>query len=185
MGTMASQPASSLFTQPFIRVQIKETLKSTASLAAVRGIHRGPVNSPHKWPVTRKMFPFDDVVMCKGKSWFQLEYAQHINLSKMYASFIVVCDSELGIWSRWCFVECLNNKRYINQNQLIVDSPPRNKLSQGQIKLFSLGFAMYRVEKGSFKFNWNLGVYIYDSIPELTILLCYLIILNSRISKES
>ena len=23
------------------------------------GIHRGPVNSPHKWPVTRKMFPFD------------------------------------------------------------------------------------------------------------------------------
>ena len=23
----------------------------------------GPVNSPHKWPVTRKMFPFDDVIM--------------------------------------------------------------------------------------------------------------------------
>ena len=35
----------------------------TASLAFVRGIHRGPVNSPHKWPVTRKMFPFDDVIM--------------------------------------------------------------------------------------------------------------------------
>ena len=28
-----------------------------------RGIHRGPVNSPHKWLVTRKMFPFDDVIM--------------------------------------------------------------------------------------------------------------------------
>ena len=27
------------------------------------GIHQGPVNSPHKWPVTRKMFPFDDVIM--------------------------------------------------------------------------------------------------------------------------
>ena len=27
------------------------------------GIHRGPVNSPHKWPVTRKMFPFHDVIM--------------------------------------------------------------------------------------------------------------------------
>ena len=25
----------------------------------------GPVNSPHKWPVTRKMFPFDDVIMRK------------------------------------------------------------------------------------------------------------------------
>ena len=23
----------------------------------------GPVNSPHKWPVTRKMFSFDDVIM--------------------------------------------------------------------------------------------------------------------------
>ena len=37
--------------------------QSSASLAFVRGIHRGPVNSPHKWPVTWKMFPFDDVIM--------------------------------------------------------------------------------------------------------------------------
>ena len=36
--------------------------QSSASLAFVRGIHRGPVNSPHKWPVTRKMFPFDDII---------------------------------------------------------------------------------------------------------------------------
>ena len=40
--------------------------QSSASLAFVRGIHRGSVNSPHKWPVTREMFPFDDVIMeCK------------------------------------------------------------------------------------------------------------------------
>ena len=26
-------------------------------------IHRWPMDSPHKWPVTRKMFPFDDVIM--------------------------------------------------------------------------------------------------------------------------
>ena len=37
--------------------------QSSASLAFVRAIHRGPVNFPHKWPVTRKMFPFDDVIM--------------------------------------------------------------------------------------------------------------------------
>ena len=37
--------------------------QSSASLAYVRGIHQWPVNSPHKWPVTRKMFPFDDVIM--------------------------------------------------------------------------------------------------------------------------
>ena len=35
----------------------------SASLAFVRGIPRWPVNSPHKGPVTRKMFPFDDVIM--------------------------------------------------------------------------------------------------------------------------
>ena len=37
--------------------------QSSASLAFVWGIHRGPVNSPHKWPVTRIMFSFDDVIM--------------------------------------------------------------------------------------------------------------------------
>ena len=37
--------------------------QSSASLAFVRGIHRRPVNSPHKGPVTRKMVPFDDDIM--------------------------------------------------------------------------------------------------------------------------
>ena len=37
--------------------------QSSASLAFVRGIHRWPVNSPHKGPVTRKMLPFDIVIM--------------------------------------------------------------------------------------------------------------------------
>ena len=38
----------------------------SASLAFVQGIHRWPVNSPHKRPVTRKKFPFDDVI----RWWF-------------------------------------------------------------------------------------------------------------------
>ena len=38
--------------------------QSSMSLAFVRGIHRGPGNSPHKWPVTWKKFPLDDVIMC-------------------------------------------------------------------------------------------------------------------------
>ena len=37
--------------------------QSSASLASVRGIHRSPVDSSHKGPVTRKRFPFDDVFM--------------------------------------------------------------------------------------------------------------------------
>ena len=34
-----------------------------SSLAFVRGIHRWPVNSPHEGTVTRKMFPFDEVII--------------------------------------------------------------------------------------------------------------------------
>ena len=41
--------------------QIKH--QSFASLAFVRGIHRWHENSPHKAPVTRKMFPFDNVII--------------------------------------------------------------------------------------------------------------------------
>ena len=37
--------------------------QSSVSLAFVRGIHQSPVNSPHNGPVTRKMFPLDDVIM--------------------------------------------------------------------------------------------------------------------------
>ena len=37
--------------------------QSSASLAFVRGIHRWPVNFSQKEPVTRKMFPCDDVTM--------------------------------------------------------------------------------------------------------------------------
>ena len=41
--------------------------QSSASLDFVQGIHRGPVNSRHKWPVTRKMLPFDDVIMFSSR----------------------------------------------------------------------------------------------------------------------
>ena len=37
--------------------------QSTASLVYVRRVHRWPVDSPHKGPVTREMFPFDDIIM--------------------------------------------------------------------------------------------------------------------------
>ena len=47
--------------------------QSSASLAFVLEIHRGPVNFPHKWPVTRKMFPFDDVIMWR---WYTKKIPQ-------------------------------------------------------------------------------------------------------------
>ena len=63
-GVSNHQPHDCLLYRLF-RCRSKEA-SSSASLAFVRGIHRWPANSPHKWPVTRKMFPFDDVIInCK------------------------------------------------------------------------------------------------------------------------
>ena len=64
MTTMASQITSlTVVYSIFYSDTDQRKHQCCASLAFVRGIHREPVNSPHKWPVTRKMFPFDDVIM--------------------------------------------------------------------------------------------------------------------------
>ena len=64
MGALASQ--FTILTIVYSTVysgadQIKH--QSSALLAFVRGIHRRPVNSPHKWPVMRKILPFDDAII--------------------------------------------------------------------------------------------------------------------------
>ena len=64
MGVVASQVTSLTHVYSTVYSDADQRKhQSSASLAFVRGIHRRPANSPHKWPVTRKMFPFDDVIM--------------------------------------------------------------------------------------------------------------------------
>ena len=64
MGTIASQITSLTIVYSALYSGADQSKhQSSASLAFVWRIHRGPVNSPHKWPVTRKMSPFDDVIM--------------------------------------------------------------------------------------------------------------------------
>ena len=64
MGTIASQITSLTIVYSFVYSDADQRKhQSSASLAFVRGIHQGPVNSLHKWPVTWKMSPFDDVIM--------------------------------------------------------------------------------------------------------------------------
>ena len=89
MGVMASQIIS--FTIVYSTVYSGASQRkhqSSASLAFERGIRRWLVNSPYKWPVTRKMFPFDDVIMlsydvdansgAKHYRWLQSYTMQHI-----------------------------------------------------------------------------------------------------------
>ena len=67
MGTMASQITSLMNVYSTVYSDADQRkYQSSASLAFVRAIHQWPVNSPHKGPVTMKMFPFDDVIMVKS-----------------------------------------------------------------------------------------------------------------------
>ena len=66
MGAMVSQSQITNLTIVYSTVYSgadQRKHQSPASLAFVWGIHLWPVNSPHTWPVTQKMFPFDDVIM--------------------------------------------------------------------------------------------------------------------------
>ena len=64
MGTMASQITSLTIVYSAVYSGTNQRKhQSSASLAFVRGIHWVPVNTPHKGPVTRKILPFDDVIM--------------------------------------------------------------------------------------------------------------------------
>ena len=60
-GVPNHQPHHRLLNRLFSADQRKH--QSSASLAFSWGIRRWPVNSLHKWPVTREIFPFDDVIM--------------------------------------------------------------------------------------------------------------------------
>ena len=75
MSAMAFQITSFTIVYPTVYSGTDHQTKnqSSASLAFVRGIHRWPVNSPHKGPVTRKMFPLDDGIMEYGRTLEELE----------------------------------------------------------------------------------------------------------------
>ena len=64
MGAVASQITSLTIVYSNVSSDADQMKhQSSASLAFVRGIHRWAMKSPHKGPVTRKMFPFDSVIL--------------------------------------------------------------------------------------------------------------------------
>ena len=68
--------------------------QSSASLAFVRGIHRWPVNSPHKWPVTWKICPFDNVIMILSAL---AEWGQH-EAEKLFTLLVPLGGSACDWW---------------------------------------------------------------------------------------
>ena len=70
--------------------------QSSASLAFVRGIHRWPVDSAHKGPVTQKN-PFDDVVMEIPEIW------QDMRCREIQAWSVIYLSQSSAIWNTVLF----------------------------------------------------------------------------------
>ena len=69
-GVSNHQPNDCLLNRLFGHRSKKTSKLCVTGLSA--GTSPQTVNSPHKWPVTRKMFPFDDVIMTQGViTWLQ------------------------------------------------------------------------------------------------------------------
>ena len=90
MGAIASQIISLTIVYSTVYSDVDQRKhQSSASLAFVWGIHRGPVNTPHKWPVTRKMFPFYDVIMGFFKYCFF--FSNPVFLMVIYSALEYIC----------------------------------------------------------------------------------------------
>ena len=63
MSAIASQITSLTVVSSAVYSRCRSKKTSKLRVTGLRGIHRWPVNSSHKWPVTRKIFPFDDVIV--------------------------------------------------------------------------------------------------------------------------
>ena len=130
--------------------------QSSVSLAFVRGIHRWPVDSLHKGPVTRKIF----LLMTSSCA------AIHKVFNLIYKSFV---------WFEFCvFVKCAYSTLLTFNN-----------LSYGKhVQIIEIGFTFTLVSRGYFtyrplqyefwKFNWNGGFkHIVMGVPKFWIFQSY------------
>ena len=109
------QPHGCLLNRLFGRRSKKTSKLRVTGLRA--GNSPGPVNSPHKGPVTRKIFPFDDVIM----GWFR----QYLPVTSVAygKSLLFVSETILKIMKKrlydWNWNWYLHRKRVYNQDVCI------------------------------------------------------------------
>ena len=111
--------------------------QSSASLAFVLGIHRWPVNSPHKWPVTRKMFPFDDVIMQNIVITIDVvapnEASHSAKRSLLQSSnYFALNLKRSSIFKMFCWSVIIENGVTTNPTAVHVDGMPRKRLPHYQ-----------------------------------------------------
>ena len=108
MSVMVSQITTLTIVYPSVYLGIDwRKHQSSASLAFVRGIHRWSLNSPHKGPVTRKMFPFDDVHLMMSSCYASLKFSQIVLTWPEYFVLPLSPDAVLSR-SGWHYNHCHN-----------------------------------------------------------------------------
>ena len=124
MGTIASQITS--LTIVYSRVYLgadQRKHQSSMSLAFGWGIHRWPVNSRYKGPVTRQMFPFDYVIIlrpslltCGTKLRDELQY-----LNLIWKTMLVIHTANTldTILHQYCQHYIFHVKYILSQNPLL------------------------------------------------------------------
>ena len=154
MGTIASQITSLTIVYSTVYSDADERKhQSSGSLAFLRGIHRGPVNSPHKWPGTRKMFPFDDVIMNRVHSlllgMWDIQNRRPTDQSRG-RNTENICESKIWlVYNRclWCF-QCNiilyqsrhMEKLYLSLNCIIIFTNPISIYYSGTIWVIDLSW---------------------------------------------
>ena len=108
--------------------------QSSASLTFLRGIHRWPVNFPHKWPVTRKMFPFDDVLVYVWQTLWMLvvthstipcisinDYLSRYHLQWSQNSQVYACAVSITV--KTTIFQFYKSKQRTDSKEFLLDSP--------------------------------------------------------------
>ena len=99
MSTMASQITSLTIDHSTVYSGANQRKhQSSASLAFQRGIHRRPVNSPHKGQVTRKMFQFDGVIMVQVIGYYEMCFKMTYLKSQPWSDFNNRNFVSHGVW---------------------------------------------------------------------------------------
>ena len=181
MGAVASQITSlTIIYSTLYSDADRRKHQSSVSLAFVREIHQSPVNSLHKWPVTRKVFPFDDVIMRPVSDWDSPIYINICMDVKQRAppdrdwhfSVISVCPTQ---WRKHCqtsvyslnMISSLNmictkpNCSNIRWILCVLRSNTINTLRTRQMNAisqttFSNGFSWMKMFEFRLKFHWSL-----------------------------
>ena len=128
-GVSNHQPHGCLLNGLF-RGRSKKTSKLRVT-GLCAGNSPGPVNSPHKGPVTRKMFPFDDVIMLSSSTWISVVFKYHFETQAYYAD-VTRAPWRLKATANRLFVQQLVETDTQNQNSTSQAIGERNPMITSQ-----------------------------------------------------